>query len=884
MRPASDDCAPLLCVRYDRHAAVQYILNSVIPALQANPDRKFIYVEQGFFQRWWRQQTDAMQAAVRQLISGGQLEFINGGWCMHDEGATHYVDMIDQTTLGHRVLKQMFNATPSIGWQIGRRGAARTDLCGAVRCSRCSPAACALVGIADPFGHSLTQASLLSYAAGFDAVFLGRIDYADHALRYNQSRLEFIWRGNPTAGSGAGTRDQVFTQATPTGGYNAPRGLCWDQTCQDPGVQDDPSLTDYNLPERVQAFVDAAVEQGTHSNCQANATALCNIMWMMGSAPLAAHSRSRVQTRRSPLYADRLSGLSLPLFCLSLPCPRSEDFHYENANVWFKNLDKIIRAVNADGRVSTGYSTPSLYVAAKNAEPLTWTVTTTDFFPYASAPHSYWTGYLSSRPALKRMVRTSSAFLQMARQLEFWSGQPAAEAMATGVLEEAVAVSQHHDAVAGTSKQHVAYDYAQRLGRGLDAADAMVNSALAMMVGGADELSFSSCPLLNVSICSTQQSLPRLLLLYNPLARTRRELVRVPLNVSADSRLTVVDSRNATVQSQLVSTFVTSAAVIGAAPSTLSFYAVVPGLGFETFIITQQSSGTAEKEERGPVKAATVAATVASATAVLSNSRWSVAFDAQSGLMASVTDLQSNVTRALSQQFFFYTNGSRGGQQAGAYILLPDSDAPSPVSTAPVNLTIPTGLLVPEARQEVSSWLYQTVRLHDDSIEFEWTVGEVPYADRVGREVITRYSSAIKSVGQWWSDNNGREFSLRQRDYRSSWPYEVTEPVAGNYVPSNLACGLNDSSAAMFVLVDRAQGCSSMVDGQLEFLLHRRLYLDDGKGLNEPLNVSAADGSTAAITAPLRSLSHCEPVRCLSRRLSRSSRGDSRGGWAGVWW
>jgi hypothetical protein len=31
--------------------------------------------------------------------------------------------MIDQTTLGHRYLKQMFNATPSIGWQIGTRSA-----------------------------------------------------------------------------------------------------------------------------------------------------------------------------------------------------------------------------------------------------------------------------------------------------------------------------------------------------------------------------------------------------------------------------------------------------------------------------------------------------------------------------------------------------------------------------------------------------------------------------------------------------------------------------------------------------------------------------------------------------------------------------------------
>lgn len=55
----------------------------------------------------------------------------NGGMCMHDEAAPHYIDMIDQTTLGHRFLKEEFDVTPRIGWQI------------------------------DPFGHTAVQAYLL---------------------------------------------------------------------------------------------------------------------------------------------------------------------------------------------------------------------------------------------------------------------------------------------------------------------------------------------------------------------------------------------------------------------------------------------------------------------------------------------------------------------------------------------------------------------------------------------------------------------------------------------------------------------------------------------------------------------------------------------------
>ena len=36
-----------------QNAGVQYILDSVITSLAANPDRKFIYVEIAFFQRWF---------------------------------------------------------------------------------------------------------------------------------------------------------------------------------------------------------------------------------------------------------------------------------------------------------------------------------------------------------------------------------------------------------------------------------------------------------------------------------------------------------------------------------------------------------------------------------------------------------------------------------------------------------------------------------------------------------------------------------------------------------------------------------------------------------------------------------------------------------------
>jgi hypothetical protein len=50
-----------------------------------------------------------------------------------------------------------------------------------------------------------------------------------------------------------------------------------------------------------------------------------------------------------------------------------------------------------------------------------WTTKTDDFFPYAMVPTSYWTGYYTSRPALKFYERYANNILQVTRQLNGFS-------------------------------------------------------------------------------------------------------------------------------------------------------------------------------------------------------------------------------------------------------------------------------------------------------------------------------------------------------------------------------------------------------------------------------------------------------------------------------
>ena len=137
---------------------------------------------------------------------------------MHDEAASHYVSMVDQTTLGHRFLREEFGGAdtggvPTVAWQL------------------------------DPFGHSATQAALLSAEAGMDALFFGRIDYQELEQRVGDSRAEFIWRASPSLGPDA----QVFAGLTGEygGNYGPPDGFNYGESSSDPSVVIDPSLETY---------------------------------------------------------------------------------------------------------------------------------------------------------------------------------------------------------------------------------------------------------------------------------------------------------------------------------------------------------------------------------------------------------------------------------------------------------------------------------------------------------------------------------------------------------------------------------------------------------------------------------------------------------------
>lgn len=84
---------------------------------------------------------------------------------MADEAGTHYEDIINEMTLGHKYIFDQFGVRPKVGWHI------------------------------DPFGHS-NQVSTLYSQMGFDAFSIYRIHHDDVDKRMADKNLEFVWRGS----------------------------------------------------------------------------------------------------------------------------------------------------------------------------------------------------------------------------------------------------------------------------------------------------------------------------------------------------------------------------------------------------------------------------------------------------------------------------------------------------------------------------------------------------------------------------------------------------------------------------------------------------------------------------------------------------------------
>lgn len=367
------------------------------------------------------------------------------------------------------------------------------------------------------------------------------------------------------------------------------------------------------------------------------------------------------------------------------------------------------------------------------------------------------------------------------------------------------------------------------------------------------------CDHLNISVCPpTEESKSFTVTVYNPLARDLTPYVRLPVAMAS---MAVFGPQGNPVETQVLPISDATKQLRknqnqkqSNSSFELVFMAKVPALGFATYFVnstkTKPSSWVKKFFRATPKHTDRHSGEVS-----IENEFVKLTFAQDTGHLTSMTDLTSKVVTALSQTFYWY-NGSMGNdsshQASGAYIFRPNSSRVIPISSGS-KMDVFKGPLVEEVRQVISPYISQVIRLYAGQrhAEFEYTVGPIPVGDKWGKEIITRFDTDIKSDQLFYTDANGREMQERKRNYRPTWKLDITEPVAGNYYPVNSRMYVNDSAKQLTVLTDRSLGGSSMKDGSMEIMLHRRLLVDDHRGVNEPLNETGILGKGLIVRGKL---------------------------------
>ena len=290
-------------------------------------------------------------------------------------------------------------------------------------------------------------------------------------------------------------------------------------------------------------------------------------------------------------------------------------------------------------------------------------------------------------------------------------------------------------------------------------------------------IQYSFCDYLNISACpGTETHTSFIITAYNPIARTINTFIRVPVSTK-DVQVFDMDSKPVPFGIQPVTEITKSVrGKLGNAPYELVFSAIgVPPLGWTMYQVNVTSERSTADMQRNLNKREIKGNDV---DYVVENEHLRLKFSNKTGRLVEIENLESKIKQSVDQQFFWY-NSSVGNnvsdQASNAYNFRPNSSTPFNVSVDNhAKITVFKNSVVQEVHQVFNPWISQVVRLYSNKpfAEFEYTIGPIKMSSELGKEVISRFDSSLKTNGVFYTDSNGREMQRRERDYRSTWSYK----------------------------------------------------------------------------------------------------------------
>lgn len=749
-------------VQESMRAYAANVYTTVVEELVRGRQRRFIAVEQEFFRLWWDGVASEQQKQqVRQLLDEGRLEFVLGGQVMHDEAVTHLDDQILQLTEGHGFLYETFGIRPQFSWHV------------------------------DPFGASATTPTLFALA-GFNAHLISRIDYDLKDAMQEAQGLQFMWHGSPSLSE----QQEIYTHVMDLYSYCTPShipfsnrsGFYWNGVAVFPEPPPDgmyPNMSEPVTVDNIHLYAET----------------------------LVANVKQRAAWFRTP-------HVLWPWGC---------DKQFFNASVQFDNMDPLLEYINNHSvqfGISVQYATLNDYFQALHDFNVTWYIRDHhDFLPYSSEPQQAWTGFYTSRSTLKGLARQASALLYAGESMftRYMWPHPHGTLDPTWALQQlqqlrwAVSEVQHHDAITGTESPRVKDMYMEHLSMGMRGVRKLMASiALDRPPGSGTEtrpVGYSAS-------------------VYNPLAWKITTIITLTVTFPSVS---VTDELGRPVSAQIQNSTKDPSAY------DLLILTTIPGLSYRHYKVRRTRGDQAGTRELVTPRADTLkfsrklrnqTSQEGKLLVPVTNDCYTLLFDQDTNMLHSIQDRQSNRTVRMTQEFLEYrANGDVKQGPISDNYLFASNDTAEP-SWEAVGMEMVVGTLATDVRQYFyrnitdQGYIYsihtRLAHVHPSlagellcrRIEQQYQVGPLD----LNREAILRTSSDLNSQQVLYSDNNG--YQMQRRPYKAF----KSNPIPRNYYPMVQSAFIEDDKSRLVLLAERPHGVSSQENGQVEVMLHRRLW------------------------------------------------------------
>jgi hypothetical protein len=685
----------------------------------------------------------------------------------------------------------------------------------------------------DPFGHSAANAYVLA-KMGFTKIAFVRIDYKEKNIRRAEKNLEFYW----VPFNEMDSQVKMFTHVT------------YDHYCLPGGMDDFANDRELNL------------------------------------------SQEEVASRSETIYNNLKtwnSGFRHKNLMLMYGC----DFTHNARDSNYKNVEAVMDYINNNRKdMKLVYSTPSKYFQSVFEQVKDWpnVYNNQDFFPYADDAYSYWSGYVTSRPFLKGLVRETGNYLTSSSRFlfDFMIRNKMNQNIITNdaidglfSLRENHAICQHHDAVAGTAKEVVSQDYEYRLNSSIEKTKNSFMNIFKDTVNVKElkDKDIKICISSPVSNINCQIDLIKnvengkgkgkgngngnkyYFALINPMLDGNypvtidisKEFITSSKGIEVrdesenliDSDLFCIDDKDHSDilncklifkykfdKTKSISTF------------TLNFLPVLKNKVKEGEMLSE-GLNTIIKIEKENLE---------------------IKFDIKN--LKFQTTLTGNKVYNYEILHAYYNsyNGHNSdirpydSNPDGAYILSTVEETPITFkvdySKSHVYVGKLSSLLV--IRFEKS---YLLINIHHSPYMIEVESIFDPIIDKSeGKNYLLLINSDVDNnvnlpdgqiQPEFWTDANGMKMMRRFKDFRQGWKYEITDKVSGNFYPVNSKIsirdrkgykysendyeGLNKDDRMITVHNDRPQSAGAMSSGQIMFLVHRFSTEDDRRGVGEPI-------------------------------------------------